>query len=196
MDLIFAEFATSSKSLKMHTAKIRHFNKSPLTTLQIVKIGLSEQPTHLPGVIFAKIAGCENIPIYGTMIILITALYVKSSMELKLVLIIYMYLKNFGHVMGILCNGVHVLHPFLLTLIIAKNLLNKGYWCDRFVIWNLVSDKHCISDPKWFALRHVGSDDRAFLKVSFSICQFEDKFWHIFQHLTILCKMGSLDLEI
>ena len=32
------------------------------------------------------------------------------------------------------------------------------------------------------------SDDRAFLKVAFSICQFEDKFLHIFQHLKIVCK--------
>ena len=30
-----------------------------------VKIGLSEQLTHLPVIILAKIARCENIPIYG-----------------------------------------------------------------------------------------------------------------------------------
>ena len=65
MGLIFAEFTNSSKSLNMHTAKIRHYNKSLLAVLQIVKIGLGEQLTHHPGVIFAKIAQCKIIPIYG-----------------------------------------------------------------------------------------------------------------------------------
>ena len=63
--LIFAEFATSSKSLKMHTVKIRHCYKSVLRALQIGKIGLSQQLTSLPGIIFAKIAWLENILIYG-----------------------------------------------------------------------------------------------------------------------------------
>ena len=64
MRLIFAEFTTPSKSLIMHTAKIRHCNKSLLTTLQIPKIGLSEQSMHLPGIIFDKIAPRKNFPIY------------------------------------------------------------------------------------------------------------------------------------
>ena len=48
------------------------------------------------------------------------------------------------------------------------------------------------------AERSSGSDDRAYLKVAFSIhvCQFEDKFSHIFQHLTILCKMGNLNFGV
>ena len=52
--LIFAEFATTLKSQKIDTAKNKPYYKSPLRTLQIAKIGLSENLTHLPGVIFAK----------------------------------------------------------------------------------------------------------------------------------------------
>ena len=63
--LIFAEFATSSKSLKTETAQKRHCNLFSLTALQIAKIGLSERLTHLPIVIFTKIVRRENIPIYG-----------------------------------------------------------------------------------------------------------------------------------
>ena len=69
MGVIFAEFATSSKSLKINTAKIRHCYKSVMRALQIAEIGLSEQLTRLPGVIFAEIARRENIPIYGIMLL-------------------------------------------------------------------------------------------------------------------------------
>ena len=62
---IFADFATSSLSLEIHTGKIRHCYKSLLTALQIAKIGLGEQLTDLLVVIFTKIARHENIPIYG-----------------------------------------------------------------------------------------------------------------------------------
>ena len=62
---IFAEFATPSKSLNIHTAKIRDCNKSLLTTLQIAKIGLSEQSMHLPGIMFYKIARRKNFQIYN-----------------------------------------------------------------------------------------------------------------------------------
>ena len=31
---------------------------------------------------------------------------------------------------------------------------------------------------------------------STAIFQFEDKFWHILQHLTILCKIGNLDFGV
>ena len=63
--LIFAEFATSLKSPKIDTAKNKLYNKSPLRTLQIAKKALSENLTHLPGVIFAKFSRREKFPIYG-----------------------------------------------------------------------------------------------------------------------------------
>ena len=51
MGLIFAEFTTSLTS--------------SLRVLEIVKVGLSENLTHLPSVIFAKISRREKFPIYG-----------------------------------------------------------------------------------------------------------------------------------
>ena len=53
--LIFAEFATFLKSPKIDTAKNKPYCTSSLIVLEIAKIGLSENLTHLPSVIFAKI---------------------------------------------------------------------------------------------------------------------------------------------
>ena len=61
MGLIFAEFATSLKSLKIDTAKNKPCYTS-LKDLEIAKIGLSENLTHLPSAIFAKISRLEKIP--------------------------------------------------------------------------------------------------------------------------------------
>ena len=61
--LIFAEFATSLKSPNIDTAKNTPFFTSSLSVLEIVKIRLSENLTHLPGVIFAKISRREKFPI-------------------------------------------------------------------------------------------------------------------------------------
>ena len=65
--LIFAEFATSLKSPKIDTAKNKPYYTSSLRVLEIAKIGLSENLTHLPSVIFAKISRREKFPIYGMM---------------------------------------------------------------------------------------------------------------------------------
>ena len=65
VSLIFAEFATSLKSPKMDTAKNKLYYASLLRVLEIAKIGLSENLTHLPSVIFAKISRREKFPIYG-----------------------------------------------------------------------------------------------------------------------------------
>ena len=62
---IFAEFATSSKSPKIDTAKNKPYYMSSLGVLEIAKIGRSENLTHLPNVIFAKISRREKFPIYG-----------------------------------------------------------------------------------------------------------------------------------
>ena len=61
--LIFAEFATSLKSPKIDTAKNKPYYTSSLRVLEIVKIGLSDNLTHLPSGIFAKIARREKFPI-------------------------------------------------------------------------------------------------------------------------------------
>ena len=66
MGLIFAEFATSLKSPKIDTAKYKPYYTSSLRVLEIAKIGLSENLTHLPSGIFAKISQREKFPIYGT----------------------------------------------------------------------------------------------------------------------------------
>ena len=61
--LIFAEFATF-----LEIAKNRHLAKNnPYCTssLRVLEIGLSENYTHLPSVIFAKITRREKCPIYG-----------------------------------------------------------------------------------------------------------------------------------
>ena len=63
--LIFAEFAASLKSPTIDTAKNKPYYTSSLTVLEIAKIGLSENLTHLPSVIFAKISRREKSPIYG-----------------------------------------------------------------------------------------------------------------------------------
>ena len=66
--LIFAEFATSLKSPKRDTAKNKPYYMSSLGVLEIAKIGLGENLTHLPSVIYAKISRRENFPIYGTVV--------------------------------------------------------------------------------------------------------------------------------
>ena len=66
--LIFAEFATSSKSLKIDTAKNKPYYTSSFRVFEIAKIELSENLTHLSSVIFAKISRCEQFPIYGIVI--------------------------------------------------------------------------------------------------------------------------------
>ena len=58
--LIFAECVTSLKLQKIDTAKNKPYQKSSLGVLEIAKIGLSENLTHLPGVIFAKISRREK----------------------------------------------------------------------------------------------------------------------------------------
>ena len=63
--LIFDEFATSLKSPKMDIAKNKPYYTSSLRVLEIAKIGLSENLTHLPNVIFAKISQREKFPTYG-----------------------------------------------------------------------------------------------------------------------------------
>ena len=65
LGLIFAEFATSLKSPKIDTAKNKSYYKSPLRTLQIAKIGLSENLTHLPGVILPNFPDAKKFPIYS-----------------------------------------------------------------------------------------------------------------------------------
>ena len=54
--LIFAEFATFLKSPKIDTAKNKPNYTSSLRVFEIAKIGLSENITHLPSDIFAKIS--------------------------------------------------------------------------------------------------------------------------------------------
>ena len=66
--LMFAEFATSLKSPKIDTAKNKPYYTSSLRVLEIAKIELSENLTHLPSVIFAKISRREKSPIYGIII--------------------------------------------------------------------------------------------------------------------------------
>ena len=66
MSLIFAEFATSLKSPKIDTAKNKPYYTSSLRVLEIAKIGLSENLTHLQSVIFAKFSRREKFPIYGS----------------------------------------------------------------------------------------------------------------------------------
>ena len=68
MGLIFAEFATSLKSLKIDTAKINPYSTSSLRVLEMAKLGLSENLTHLQSIIFAKISQREKFPIYGILI--------------------------------------------------------------------------------------------------------------------------------
>ena len=63
--LIFTEFATSLKSPKIETAKNKLYFTSSLRVLEIAKIWLGENLTHLPSVIFAKISRREKFPIYG-----------------------------------------------------------------------------------------------------------------------------------
>ena len=60
--LIFAEFSTSLKSQNIDTAKNKPYYMSSLGVLEIAKIGLGENLTHLPSVIFAKISWRQKIP--------------------------------------------------------------------------------------------------------------------------------------
>ena len=64
--LIFAEFVTSLKSPNIDPAKNKPFYTSSLRALEIAKIGLSKNLTHLRSFIFAKITRREKFPIYGT----------------------------------------------------------------------------------------------------------------------------------
>ena len=64
--LIFAEFATSLKSPNIDTAKNKPFYASSLRVIEIAKIGLGKNLTHLRSFIFAKITRLEKFPIYGT----------------------------------------------------------------------------------------------------------------------------------
>ena len=65
MGLIFAEFMISLELPKTDTAKNKPFYTSLLRALEIEKIGLSDNLTHLPRVIFAKISRHKKFPIYG-----------------------------------------------------------------------------------------------------------------------------------
>ena len=58
------------KSHKKNTGKNKPYYTSSLRVLEIAKIGLSENLTHLPRVIFAKISRREKILIYGIAIVL------------------------------------------------------------------------------------------------------------------------------
>ena len=60
--LIFAEFATSLKSPNIYKAKNKPYLASSLRVLELEKIGLSENSTHLPSDIFATISLREKIP--------------------------------------------------------------------------------------------------------------------------------------
>ena len=70
MGLIFAEIATSLKSPKIDTAKNKPYYMSSLRVLEIAKIGLRENLTRLPSVVFAKISRREKFPIYGILCII------------------------------------------------------------------------------------------------------------------------------
>ena len=61
--LIFAKFTTSLKSPKIDTAKNKPNHTFSLRVLEIAKIGLSENLTHLPSGIFAKISRHKKFPI-------------------------------------------------------------------------------------------------------------------------------------
>ena len=65
MGLIFAEFVTCLKSPQIDRAKNKPYYTFPLKALEIAKIGLSENLTHLPSVIFTKISRREKFPMYG-----------------------------------------------------------------------------------------------------------------------------------
>ena len=62
MGLIFTEFATSLKLPKIDTAKNKPYYTSSLRVLELAKIELGENLTHLPSVIFAKISPTRKIP--------------------------------------------------------------------------------------------------------------------------------------
>ena len=64
--LIFAEFPAFLKSPKIDTVKNKSYYISSLRVLEIAKIGLSENLTHLPSVIFAKNSRREKFPICGS----------------------------------------------------------------------------------------------------------------------------------
>ena len=58
--LIFVRFATFLKSPKIDTAKNEPYYTSTLRVLEIAKIGLSENLTHLQSVISPKIPDAKN----------------------------------------------------------------------------------------------------------------------------------------
>ena len=66
--LIFVEFQTFLKLPKIDTAKNKPYYTSSLRVLEVVKIGLSENLTHLPSGIYAKISLREKFPISRTCI--------------------------------------------------------------------------------------------------------------------------------
>ena len=59
VSLIFTEFATFLKSPEFDTVKNKPYYISSLRVLEIAKMGLSENLTHLQNVIFAKISRHE-----------------------------------------------------------------------------------------------------------------------------------------
>ena len=79
--LIFAEFATSLKSPKIDTAKEKTYYTPSLSVFEIAKIGLCENLTHLPSVIFAKISRREKLPIYGVCFQIIRGVRVLSEIS-------------------------------------------------------------------------------------------------------------------
>ena len=83
ISVVFAEFATL-KSPKKDTPKKNPFYTSSLRVNEIAKIGLSENLTHLPSIIFAKICRRQKFPIYGNS--LNATLEIKQSQ-------IYMHFK-------------------------------------------------------------------------------------------------------
>ena len=64
---IFAEFKTSLKLPKIDIVKNKPYYMSSLRVLEIAKIGLGENLTDLPSVIFAQISRRKKFRIYGNL---------------------------------------------------------------------------------------------------------------------------------
>ena len=98
MGLIFAEFVTSLKSPKIDTAKNKPYYTSSLIVIEIAKIGLGENLTHLPSIIFAqKISRREKFRIYGTSLIyvmLVTLSNTRFSLFARYFIYQYWYLAT------------------------------------------------------------------------------------------------------
>ena len=69
--LIFTEFVTTLKLPKTDTTKNKPDHTSSLRVLEIAKIGLCENLTHLPSGIFAKISKRKKFLIYGNIMIIV-----------------------------------------------------------------------------------------------------------------------------